>query len=101
MSEAKYQADLIKRIKELLPGCLIIKNDPNQTQGIPDLTILYRDRWAFLEVKASEKSKARPNQPYYIQFWSQESFAAFIYPEGEEAVLEELALYMGVTHVNF
>ena len=91
MRESEFQAHLIKRIEEeLLPGSLVIKNDPNYRQGMPDLTVFYLSRWAFLEVKASEKSKERPNQRYYIERWSKVTFAAFIYPENEEEVLNAL-----------
>jgi hypothetical protein len=96
MREAQYQSELIKRIKILLPGCLITKNDPNYTQGLPDLTVFYRDRWAFLEVKATEKSKERPNQRHYIETWSDQSFAAFIFPENESEVLAALEQHMAV-----
>lgn len=94
MLESKYQAGLIKRIHVLLPDCLITLNDANHTQGLPDLTVFFRDRWAFLEVKASEKSRERPNQRYYIETWAKTSFAAFIYPENEEQVLRDLYYYM-------
>jgi hypothetical protein len=96
MLESQYQAELIPRIRERLPGCLILKNDCNYLQGIPDLTVFYKDRWAFLEVKASEKSKERPNQRVYIEAWARESFASFIYPEVEEYVLMMLYEYMVV-----
>lgn len=49
--ENKFQADLIKELKQLFPGCMILKNDANYIQGIPDLTIFYNDRWAVLECK--------------------------------------------------
>ncbi len=94
MLESKYQGELIPRIKQLLPGCMVQKNDANYTQGIPDLTIFYRSKWAFLEVKASEKSKERPNQRYYVETWGPQSFAMFIYPENEADVLTKLAAYM-------
>jgi hypothetical protein len=96
MLESQYQAGLIVRIKSRLPGCLITKNDANYTQGLPDLTVFYKDKWAFLEVKPSEKSKERPNQRYYINQWCEQSFAAFIYPEIEDEVLMELCRHMGV-----
>lgn len=95
MREAEYQAVLIKKIKKLLPDCLITKNDPNYTQGLPDLTVFHNDRWAFLEVKATEKSKERPNQRHYIETWSNKSFAAFIFPENETSVLSALEQHMG------
>lgn len=90
MRENEYQAKLIPKIQALLPGCLIMKNDPNYIQGIPDLTILYKDKWGLLEVKASEKSKERPNQDHYIRLMSDQGFASFIYPENEEEVLNAL-----------
>ena len=90
--ESDYQKELIQKIYNLLPGLkyvevLILKNDPNYLQGIPDLTVFYRNRFALLEVKASAKSKERPNQRYYIESWGEHVFTAFIYPENESEVL--------------
>lgn len=90
MLESEYQAKLIKRIERILPGCLVVKNDPNYMQGIPDLTIFYGPRWALLEVKASEKSRERPNQRYYVEKWGEVTFCSFIYPENEAEVLDAL-----------
>ena len=90
MRESQYQAKLIKRIKALFPGCIVLKNDPNYVQGIPDLLVLFGDRWAALEVKQSELASQRPNQRYYVGQMDDMSFAAFIYPENEEEVLDAL-----------
>lgn len=90
MLENEYQAQLIVKIKQLLPGCLVVKNDANYLQGIPDLTVFHGPRWALLEVKASEKSRERPNQRYYVEQWGNMTFTAFIYPENEEEVLGAL-----------
>ncbi len=90
MLERDYQARLIKELRRLFPGCVILKNDSEYLQGIPDLTILYNDRWAMLEVKLSEKSDVQPNQDYYVQKLDAMSFAAFIYPSNQEAVLDDL-----------
>lgn len=88
MLERDFQAALIKEIHELLPGCVILKNDPNYIQGVPDLTVFYGPRYAMLEVKASEKSRERPNQRYYIEQWAEVgAFSTFIYPENKEEVL--------------
>lgn len=94
MLESKYQAQLIKKIEMMLPGCLITMNDANHRQGLPDLTVFFRDKWAFLEVKASEKSRERPNQRHYIEQWANRSFAAFIFPENEEQIMDALRDYM-------
>jgi hypothetical protein len=90
MLERDYQAKLIKRIEELLPGCVILKNDTDYLQGIPDLLILFHDRWAMLEVKRSRTARNQPNQVWYICMLNELSFAAFIYPENEEEVLDAL-----------
>ena len=88
--EREYQAKLIKKIKGLLPGCIVIKNDPEYIQGIPDLTILHGDKWATLEVKREKNASHRPNQDYYVGMMDGMSFSRFIYPENEEEVLNEL-----------
>lgn len=90
MTENEYQRRLIKKLRELFPGCLIVKNDSGYQQGIPDLTVLYGPYWALLEVKASEFSKERPNQRHYVGKLDEMSFAAFIYPENEAEVLVAL-----------
>lgn len=92
MRESDYQAKLIKKLEKMFPGCFIMQNDPSVTQGIPDLLILHGSLWAMLEVKISEDAPARPNQPYYIDYFGQMSFAAFIFPENEKQVLDALQL---------
>lgn len=95
MREADYQAYIIKRLQEIFPGCLVLKNDPNYLQGILDLTLFVGDRWAMLEVKVSEKSKTQPNQSYYVEKLNAMGFAAFIYPENEKEVLDALQQALG------
>ena len=90
MKENEYQAELIKELKREFPGCMVLKNDPNYIQGIPDLIVLFKDRWAALEVKRSKNESHRPNQDYYISVMNDMSFARFIYPENKEEILDEL-----------
>lgn len=90
MRENQYQALLIEKLRDIFPGCFILKNDSGYRQGVPDLTILFRDRWAVLEVKASASESERPNQAYYISLLDEMSFAAFIFPENEEDVIHDL-----------
>jgi hypothetical protein len=90
MKESAYQNKIIKKLKQMFPGCVIHKNDPSYMQGIPDLVIYYGQRWAMLEVKASEDSGERPNQRYYVKKFNEMSFAAFIHPDNEAEVLNEL-----------
>jgi len=90
MLESVYQARLIKKLRRLFPGCIILKNDSDYIQGIPDLTILWGGRWAFLEVKASANADQQPNQEYYVNLANEMWFAAFIYPENEAEILDAL-----------
>ena len=90
MNEAAYQRKLVNKIKCLLPGCHIQRNDPEENQGIPDLLILFEDQWAMLEVKVSSTADEQPNQNYFVDRFNQMSFAAFIHPQNEEQVLHDL-----------
>lgn len=90
MTENQYQSQLIKKLNSMFPGCVILKNDAAYQQGILDLTILYGEFWASLEVKVSAGASIQPNQEYFVQRFDEMSFAAFIYPENEEEVLNAL-----------
>ena len=88
--ERDFQSKLIKEIKEKFPGCFVMKNDSSYIQGIPDLTVLYQDKWAMLEIKRSETASHRPNQEYYVGKMDEMSFARFICPENKQEVLHEM-----------
>lgn len=88
--EKDFQAKLIKRIESELPGSYVIKQDANYIQGLPDLLIVYKNRWAMLENKRSKSASKRPNQEYYISKFNEMSFASFISPETEQEVLDGL-----------
>ena len=90
MLERDYQASLIRKLKSVFPGCIVLKNDSAYKQGIPDLLILWNEYWAALEVKVSAKARVQPNQRYYVEQMHEMSFAAFIYPENEEDVFHDL-----------
>ena len=90
MLENRFKTKLIKEIKEMLPGCIILHIDPNEIQGMPDLLVLYENKWAALEGKRESGASHRPNQDYYVDLMNRMSFAAFIFPENKEEVLNEL-----------
>ena len=89
-NENQFQPQLIKKIKTRLPGAIVLKNDPNYIQGIPDLTIFYGNHWATLECKKSAKAAHQPNQDYYVDEMNKMSYSSFVYPENEEEILDEL-----------
>ena len=88
MLERDFQAKLVKELNNRFPGCLVYKNDTRQ--GLPDLTVLYKNHWALLECKRDEKAVHQKNQDYYISTANDMSFARFIFPENREEVLNEL-----------
>lgn len=88
--ERDYQAGLIQRITDRFAGCIVLKNDASYIRGIPDLLVLFMDRWAALECKKEEKASHRPLQNYYVNKMNNMSYASFISPENEEDVLDEM-----------
>lgn len=86
--ESGFQDKLRKTLEAMFPGCMIFKMD--QIQGIPDLLILYKDKWASLECKKFASAKRQPNQEYYVGKMNEMSFSRFICPENKEEVLNEL-----------
>lgn len=86
--ESGFQDKLRKDLEKMFPGCMVFKMD--QIQGIPDLLVLYNDRWASLECKKSASAKKQPNQEYYVGRMNEMSFSRFISPENKEEVLNEL-----------
>ena len=90
MLENKFQARLIQKLKKMFDGCIVMKNDSSYIQGIPDLLVLYKDKWASLECKKGAGVKRQPNQEYYVGRMNEMSFSRFICPENEEEVLREL-----------
>lgn len=90
LRENKFQSDLKKDLKNRYPGCIVTKLDPNDIQGISDLLILHRDKWATLECKKSAKAPKQPNQEYYVNKMNNMSYSNFIFPENKEEVLNDL-----------
>lgn len=86
--ESGFQDRVVKELKQLFVGCMVFKMD--QIQGIPDLLVLYKDKWASLECKQSSRAKKQPNQEYYVGRMNEMSFSRFICPENKEEVFSEL-----------
>lgn len=96
--ERDFQAKLIKELKTLFEGCIVTKLDSRHIQGIPDLLVLYKDKWATLECKRIKNASKQPNQDYYVQLMNSMSFSRFISPENKEDILNELEIYFQRPH---
>lgn len=88
--ENEFKKKLKKELKAKYPKCLVTQLDPNDIQGIPDLLVLYKNKWAVLECKKNKDASHRPNQDYYVEKLNDMSFSRFIYPENKEEVLKDL-----------
>lgn len=90
MLENRFKTNLVRELKERFPGCIVLHIDPNEIQGMPDLLVLCGDKWAALEGKRYANAPHRPNQDYYVDLMNRMSYAAFIYPENKEEILDDL-----------
>lgn len=97
MLENKFKTKLVEDLEKTFPGCIVVHLDPNEIQGIPDLLVLYKNKWAALEGKKSQFAPHQPNQDYYVDIMDRMSFASFIYPENKEEVLHELQRTFGTS----
>ena len=86
--ESGFQDRLIRTLRGRFPGCMVFKMD--QIQGIPDLLVLFENKWASLECKKSAGARKRPNQEYFVRKMDEMSFSRFVSPENKEEVLHEL-----------
>jgi len=96
--EKMFQRDLKNEIVDTIPGSVVLKTDPTGFQGIPDLLVLYRGRFAALEVKRDSAAAHRPNQDIYINRLRENGYATFVYPENKDKVMQDLYEYFGVNH---
>lgn len=93
--ERDFQPKLIEQLKQIFEGCVVMKLDSSYIQGIPDLIILFKNKWATLECKRESNSHKQPNQEYYVNMMNKMSFSKIIYPENKEDVLNELQKFFG------
>ena len=93
--ESKSQKEIMDEIRNRYPGCVILKNDSGYIQGIPDWTILYKDKWAVLEAKRDKNAPHQPNQDYYVDKLNDMSYSSFIYPENKDQVFDQLSELFG------
>ncbi len=89
-TENKFQAELIKQIKNEFPNCMVLKNDSGYLQGVPDLLVLNEDKWVSLECKRSANASRQPNQEFYVAKMNAMSYSAFVCPENKEEVMNDI-----------
>lgn len=101
MLESEFKSRVFERLRLIFPGCVLIHNDEQMQQGIPDTLLLWSEHWAMLEFKRATKAQRRPNQEYFVKMFDRMSYGAFIYPENEEEVLRDLQEAFGTVRTSF
>lgn len=92
--EGDFQSKFKEELRKLFPGCIIKRNSTDDIQGFPDLTVYHNGKFAMLEMKRSRTAVRRPNQDYYIEFFTNfGAYAAFVYPENMGEVIGDLWSY--------
>lgn len=91
--ESKFQKEFIDEAKTRYPGCVALKNDSSYIQGFPDWTLLYKNKWAVLEMKKERGARKQPNQEYYVNMLDEMSFSRFVFPENKDEVFKELDIF--------
>lgn len=101
MIEANFQRELVKELERRFPGAIVMKNDPSYIQGIPDLTMLYRNTFVAFECKRSKNAAKRPNQQWYVdEINRMGGLAYFIYPENAKEILNEVERDVGIEQAS-
>ena len=97
MSEATFRTKWLNKFKKLSPDIFIEFADPKRKNGIPDVIIFYKKKYARLETKRSKNASKRLHQQYYIDYFnSQGIYAAFLTPENQEEVYNALRRYFKI-----
>ena len=96
--EGNFKKNLINKIKKEFPGCIVKKLEADYDNGVPDILILYKDKWATLEAKKDkgEVTKERKNklaQDYYVAKMNEMSYSSYVYPENQKEVLNALKVH--------
>ena len=97
MKESDFQKKLIGQLEKRFPGSIIMKNDPTYIQGIPDLTMLYKNSFVAFECKRSANASKQPNQEWYVnEINKMGGIAYFIYPENMEETINDISRKLGI-----
>lgn len=94
MLESEVQKQFIDWVYNAFPEAIVMKNDASYLLGVPDLTIIVRSRWAFIETKKCSNSHKQPLQEDYIQYADTWAFGAFVDKDNAYRVFNELVDYL-------
>lgn len=96
--EGNFKRKLIKDLEKEFPDSIITKLEADYKNGIPDILILHKDKWATLEAKPTKAdvTKERQNklaQDHYVAKMNSMGYSSYIYPENKQEVLNELKIH--------
>ena len=96
--EGNFKKKLIKDLEKEFPDSIITKLEADYKNGIPDILILHKDKWATLEAKPTKAdvTNERQNklaQDHYVARMNSMGYSSYIYPENKQEVLNELKIH--------
>jgi hypothetical protein len=66
MTESKWTSQFVKSLRQH-PGFVVLKHSDRFTAGVPDISVTYRDRTLWLEVKKNKQSRRPKVQQRILQ----------------------------------
>lgn len=91
--ESKFQSDLIDELRWMFGGdefCQVLRGNSAYQPGVPDLFVVFEGGWIALECKKSRGARKQPNQDFFVEKLNRMCFAAVIYPENREEILDAI-----------
>jgi hypothetical protein len=88
--EREFEAEFMETINEIFPNGWWIKGNSVMQQGIPDRTFFWGPHWAMFEFKRATGAAQQANQDWFIEYFNNMSFAAFVTPQNCHEVLDEI-----------
>ena len=85
----KFKEDFAKRMEKHDQEYDVIENKSGR-RSTPDTIFLGNRVWAALEFKRDVEAEKQPNQEHYVDKWNRLSYAAIVYPENAEEILDDL-----------
>ena len=102
MSEATFRTKFINKFcertgKKKNVDIFVEFADAGKVNGIPDLIIFYKKKYARIETKREQDAAKRLHQEYYINMFKKQGiYAEFLMPENEEEIINGLRRYFKI-----
>lgn len=91
--ESVFEKEFCKALRQSLGDEQTYTFKLTAAKGIPDRLILHKDKYALLEFKQHKDAKKQPGQETWINHFGNLAYAAIVYPENAEKVMQDILNY--------